>query len=103
MDVTLTKNQQAALEKFIEAVVGEEPSKLDHGNAANGRRQKRAEAREWLHRFASLSMRIGAHRARATLGLEHNPDALAIWKDPKTGAEEKARPIPDGRDDKVVH
>lgn len=103
MDATLTLNQQKALEMFLDAMVGEQPSILDHGHGAEERRRKRAEAREWLHKFATLSMRIGAQRARAALGMEFNKEALPIWKDPGTGAEEVKTPIPDGLDKVVTH
>lgn len=101
MDVTLTKKQEEALNVFLDALVGEEPSRLEQSTAANQRRLKRREAREWLYKYAALSMRIGAERMRATLGLQHDPKALAIWKDPRTGAETVHRPIPDG-ENKVV-
>lgn len=102
MDVTLTKNQQVALDKFVEAMCGDEPSFLDHSRAANAQRAKRLAATEWLHRFAGLCMRIGAQRTRASLGLEYNKEALPVWKDPKTGAEEVKAPIPDGLDKVVI-
>lgn len=102
MDVTLTKNQVVAIEKFMDAMIGEEPSKLDHSTGAENRRQVRVNARDWLCRFAALSMRIGAERARAALGLAHQEAALAIWKDPASGAERIMRPIPDGKDEVVV-
>lgn len=98
MDVTLTKKQEQALDKFIDAMVGEEPSRLDHGTGATQRRYKRREAKDWLYRFAALSMRVGAERARASLGLPHDEQALAIWKDPRSGAETIQRPVPDGQD-----
>lgn len=102
MDMTMTKKQLEALDKFIEALVGEDPSFLDHSRAANDRRAKRAFVREWLHQFAVLNMRVGAHRARAALGLSFSKEAMPVWKDPKTGAEEMKVPIPDGEDKAVL-
>lgn len=101
MDVTLTKNQLTAMTKFIDAVVGEEPSFLDHSKGANGRRAARLFAREFLVRMMALSMRIGAERHAYSMGIGKHADALPVWKDPKTGAEEVHMPIPDG-EDKVV-
>lgn len=102
MDVTLTKPQIVALEKFLDALIGEEPSKLDHGHAANARRYKRQEARNFMHRYAALSMKIGAERARAALGLQAAESAMPVWKDPKTGAETIMAPVPDGKEGVVI-
>lgn len=95
--MTPTKNQEEAMKLFVDALVGEEPSKLDHGSAANARRARRRHAVEFLYKFAALSMRIGAHRARAALGLDHDERALAIWKNPD-GSETVHRPTPDGEE-----
>lgn len=98
MDVTLTKKQEEALAKFIEGVVGETPSFLDHSRAANERRAKIAFVSDWLHRFAALNMRIGHERALFTLGMGRNKDALPVWVNPKDGSEAIKVPTPDSID-----
>lgn len=101
MDVTLIKKQEEAITKFIDAVVGAEPSIFEHSKGANDRRAARVFAREFLVRMCALSMRIGAERHAYSMGIGRRSEALPVWKDPKTGAEEVKVPIPDG-EDKVV-
>lgn len=101
MDLTLSANQVKAVESFIDATIGEEPSKSDHGTAAEKRREARAQTREWLTRFSGLSMRIGAERRNAELGLPHKESAMPVWKMPN-GDERILRPIPDGKEGGII-
>ncbi len=63
MDVTPSKKAFEAISKFVDAVCGEDPSKLDHGAAAQDIRAKRAMAFGFLHQFHALAMREGVIRA----------------------------------------
>ena len=98
MDITPTNKQILAMQKFVDALCGEEPSRLDHSQSAVNRRAVRANAMDMLHRMVGLSIRIGAERMKAHLGMAYDQSALAYWKDPHSGAEKLNVPRPDGDD-----
>ena len=63
MDVTPTPKMFEAMQKFTDAIAGEEPGKLEQSVAANRRRQNRAMVIDFLHRFGGACMREGSARA----------------------------------------
>lgn len=63
MDTTPSRKMFDAMQKFTDAMCGDEPSKLDHGSAARAVRAKRSACMDFLHGFHSLAMREGVNRA----------------------------------------
>lgn len=59
LNVTPTKKAFEAMSKFVDGVIGEAPSKLDHGPGAARRREARNMAFSFLHRMYGLAMRHG--------------------------------------------
>lgn len=59
LDVTPTKAAFEAMDKFVEAVVGEAPAKLDFGPGAVKRREARKRTFDFLHRMYGLALRHG--------------------------------------------
>lgn len=63
MDVTPGPQLFHAMSKLVDALVGEAPSTLLVGTAANQIRAKRDMAFEVLHKIVAVSMREGVNRA----------------------------------------
>lgn len=59
LNTTPTKKAFEAMSKFVDGVIGEAPSKLDHSPSAARRREAREMAFGFLHRMYSLAMRHG--------------------------------------------
>lgn len=59
LNTTPTAKAFEAMSKFVEAAVGEEPSKLDRGPGAQKLREARTSAFNFLHRMYALAMRHG--------------------------------------------
>lgn len=63
MDVTPTPKMFEFMQKFTDAVIGEEPLAVESSTAANNRRAARVECMSSLHKLVHLAMREGAARA----------------------------------------
>lgn len=62
MDVTPSNKMFAAMQAFVDATIGEEPSKLLVGPGASAIRDRRRVAFQFLHSFAAICMREGVNR-----------------------------------------
>lgn len=71
MDVTPTDRMFRAMQQFVDAMCGEEPSRLMIGPQAQKVRERRRAAMDFLHALVAVAMRTGAMRA----SMERSADA----------------------------
>lgn len=76
MNVTPSPKMFEAMTKFTDALVGEEPGKLETTAAARKRRSERRRVMDFLHNFARLTMRVGVQRYFEERGLATMQDPI---------------------------